>query len=281
MNLTRGRTLCAAFVTAGLALFGSGWNAQAATAPAAAAPASPVTPKSAAQFDMTGRWVSIISEDWMYRMVVPPKGDVGSVPVNDTGKKATAAWDPAKDIAAGETCKAFGAAGLTRVPGRINISWLDERTLKIDFDAGVQTRLLHFAENLPATGYTASEPPSRLQVRDTGEPTLQGYSRAAWHKQAQSLGMGPMASTTVQAHGGSLAAVTTNMKPGYLQSNGVPYSGETILREFFDLVELPGGAQLLVITSIVEDPTNLTQPFVTSTQFKREPDASKWDPRKC
>jgi hypothetical protein len=230
---------------------------------------------------MTGHWVSIISEDWMYRMVVAPKGDIGSVPVNDAGKKATAAWDPAKDVAAGETCKAYGAAGLTRIPGRLNISWADDRTIRLDFDAGNQTRLLHFAENLPPTGYTASEPPSRLQVRDTGEPSLQGYSRAAWHKQAQSLGMGPMASTTLGAHGGSLAVVTTNMKAGYLQTNGVPYSSEAILREFFDLLTLPGGEPMLIITSIVEDPQNLIQPFVTSTQFKREPDGKKWDPRKC
>jgi hypothetical protein len=277
MISTRGKVLGAAVAATAAGLLICGLSAQAADP----APAAPVTPKSAAQFDMTGRWVSIISEDWMYRMIVPPKGDIGSVPVNDTGKKATAAWDPAKDVAAGETCKAYGAAGLTRMPGRVNISWVDDKTIRIDFDAGIQTRLLHFAENLPAVGYTASEPPSRLLVKDAGEPSLQGYSRAVWHKQAQSLGMGPMASTKLGAHGGSLAVVTTNMKAGYLQLNGVPYSSETILKEFFDLIELPSGEQLLIVTSIVEDPQNLTQPFVTSTQFKRERDASKWDPRKC
>jgi hypothetical protein len=258
-----------------------------AAVPAAAAPATapaasaPPTPRSAAQFDMTGHWVSIVSEDWMYRMMQAPKGDFGSVPLNAAGKQAALAWDAARDAAQHATCKAYGAPGLIRRPGRLTISWRDDRTLQVDFDAGMQTRLLHFAEDLPAAGYTASEPPSRLEVRATGEPTLQGRSLAAWHKQAQSLGMGPNASTTIAARGGSLAVVTTNLIPGYLQSNGIPYSGETILREFFDLITLPDGRQWLVVTSIVEDPQNLLQPFVTSTQFRREPDGSKWDPGSC
>jgi hypothetical protein len=93
--------------------------------------------------------------------------------------------------------------------------------------------------------------------------------------------MGPYASMTVASQGGSLVAITRNMLPGYLQTNGIPYSAGTILKEFFDLVEIPNGTQYLIVTSIVEDPTYLTQPWVTSTQFKREPDASKWDPTGC
>jgi hypothetical protein len=239
-------------------------------------------PKVAAQFDMTGHWVSIISEDWVYRMLIAPKGDIGSVPANDAGKKATQAWDPAKDAAAGESCKVYGAAGLIRRPGRLNIAWVDDHTLRIDFDAGSQTRLLHFSDQLPAAGYTTSEPPSNFEVpANAGEPTWQGYSVAAWHKQAQSRGMGPMAETKEGSHGGSLAVITTHLRPGYLQSNGVPYSKDAVLKEFFDLIALPDGVQWLVVTTIVEDPQYLTQPWVTSTQFKREPDGKKWDPSTC
>jgi len=252
----------------------------AAAQPSAEAPKPAATPRSSAQFEITGHWVSIISEDWIYRMLVPPKGDIGSIPVNDEGKKAAGLWDPAKDAASGGACKAYGAAGLIRRPGRLNIHWRDDRTLAIDFDAGQQTRLLHFSDQLPAAGYSSTEPPSNFSV-PPGESTLQGYSVAAWHKQAQSLGMGPYASTTVAPHGGSLTVITRNMLPGYLQTNGIPYSGGAILKEFFDLIEIPNGTQYLIVTSIVEDPTYLTQPWVTSTQFKREPDASKWDPSGC
>jgi hypothetical protein len=243
---------------------------------------APATPKAAAQFEITGHWVSIITEDWIYRMLVGPKGDIGSIPANAAGKKKTKEWDQAKDAAAGESCKAYGAPGLIRRPGRLNISWSDDRTLRIDFDAGMKTRLLHFSDQLPPAGYSTSEPPSNFVVpADAGAPSLEGYTVAAWHKQAQGRGMGPTQEHSVGAHGGSLAAITTHLSPGYLQTNGVPYSADTILKEFFDLIELDNGVQYLIVTSIVEDPTYLTEPFVTSTQFKREPDGKKWDPSGC
>ncbi|MGA9028670.1 MAG: hypothetical protein WB440_21645 [Steroidobacteraceae bacterium] len=267
-----------------------GSTAVAAAAGAAAAPApkpapkaaAPATPKEAAQIDMTGHWVSIVTEDWIYRMLVARKGDIGSIPVNAAGKKATGNWDPAKDAAAGETCKAYGAAGIIRRPGRLNITWADDRTLRIDFDAGMKTRLLHFSEELPPTGYITSEPPVNFAVpNNIGAPSLEGYSVAAWHHQGQARGMGPMQEHYVPSHGGSLAAITGNLSPAYLQSNGVPYSSSTVLKEFFDLVEMPDGIQYLIVTSIVEDPVYLDQPWVTSTPFKREPDAKKWDPSGC
>jgi hypothetical protein len=255
-------------------------QAPAVKAPAAAAQAAaPATPRLAAQFDMTGHWVSIVSEDWIYRMLVGPKGDTGSIPVNDAAKQATAQWDPARDAG---SCKAYGVGGLIRRPGRLNIGWADDRTLRIDFDAGLQTRLLHFSERLPPSGYETSDQPSNFVVpANVGPPTLQGYTVAAWHRQGQSRGMGPMQSHTVATQGGSLAAITQDMLPGYLQSNGVPYSSEAILHEYFDLVQTSDGIQYLIVTSIVDDPTFLTQPYVTTTPFKREKDGSKWDPTPC
>jgi hypothetical protein len=259
----------------------AGWGGAAAAA-AAAAPAAPMTPKSTAQIDITGHWVSLITEDWIYRMLVAPKGDVGSIPVNPAGKKAAAAWDPAKDTAAGETCKAYGAAGIIRRPGRLNISWADDTTLRIDFDAGIKTRLLHFSDQLPPSGYITSEPPVNFAVPgNVGAPSLEGYSVAAWHHQGQARGMGPMQEHYSPSKGGSLAVITANLSPAYLQSNGVPYSSSTVLKEFYDLIDMPNGDQYLIVTSIVEDPVYLDQPWVTSTQFKREPDGKKWDPAGC
>ena len=65
----------------------------------------PTTPKVAAPVDLTGYWVSIVTEDWRWRMVTPPKGDYSSVPLNPEGRKVADAWDAAKDEAAGEQCK--------------------------------------------------------------------------------------------------------------------------------------------------------------------------------
>jgi hypothetical protein len=243
-------------------------------------PAAPVSPRAAAPIDITGYWVSLVTEDWLYRMVTPAKGDTASVPLNNQGKQAANNWDPAKDEAAGEQCKAYGAAAIVRVPGRMHIDWQDDNTLKIDFDAGTQTRLLHFGGTPPASG-------------DAG---YQGYSVASW----EGLGRGGRGVFGLPGGGagltggpevakggpqpvrpGSLHVVTTRMKPGYLRKNGVPYSANTVLTENFDKVTEPDGETLLIVSTIVNDPQNLTQEFLTSTHFKKEPDGSKWSPSAC
>src|SRR5215475_3070611 len=101
-------------------------------------------PKAVSPSDLTGYWVSIVSEDWLYRMVTPAKGDYTSVPLTPEGRMVADAWDPAKDEAQGNQCKAYGAPAIMRIPGRIHITWQDDYTLKIETDSGKQTRLFHF-----------------------------------------------------------------------------------------------------------------------------------------
>ena len=81
--------------------------------------------------------------------------------------------------------------------------------------------------------------------------------------------------------GGSLTVVTTNMRAGYLRKNGVPYSENARVTEYFDIAPQPGGAPLLVVTTVVDDARFLTQPFIVSSHFRKEPDGSKWDPTPC
>ena len=76
--------------------------------------------------DLTGYWVSIVTQDWRQRMVTPPRGDYESVPITVEAKKVGDAWDPAQDEAAGEQCKSYGAPALMRVPGRAHITWQDD-----------------------------------------------------------------------------------------------------------------------------------------------------------
>jgi len=214
-------------------------------------------PKAIAPIDLTGYWVSVVTEDWLYRMVTPDKGDYSAVPLNPEGRKLADMWDPSKDEAAGNQCKAYGAAALMRVPGRLHITWQDDNTLRIDTDAGTQTRLLKF-----------------------GSPTglggdWQGVSAAEWELlRAGRGGAGPVL-------GGSLKVVTTKMKPGYLRKNGVPYGANTVLTEYYDRLNQPNGDVWLIVKTIVDDPQYLTQPFITSTNFKKIPDASGWNPSPC
>ena len=80
---------------------------------------------------------------------------------------------------------------------------------------------------------------------------------------------------------GAIRVVTTNLLDGYLRKNGVPYSQNATVTEYFDRVPGPDGAQWLVVKTTVTDPTYLIQPYLTSAHFMLEPDASKWRPGPC
>jgi hypothetical protein len=217
--------------------------------------APPRTAKDSARIDLTGYWVAIITEDWRFRMVTPPKGDYPDVtPLNDAGKKIADAWDPAKDEAAGEQCKGYGAGNIMRIPERLHITWQNDNTLKLETDAGMQTRLFRFGK---------AEPPS-------GAPDWQGFSVANWEGPAVARGSGQ-----------SLKVITTRMRPGYLQKNGVPYSANMTMTEYFDVVKEPTGDQWLVVKSVIEDPQYLSRSFIRSTHFRKQADASGWNAAPC
>jgi hypothetical protein len=221
-------------------------------------PGPPRPAKATAPIDLTGYWVSIVTEDWRFRMIAAPKGDFAGVPLNPAGVKIGQAWDPAKDQAAGAQCKAYGAAGLMRIPTRLHITWQDDNTLKIETDAGTQTRLLHFGPPQPASG----------------PPTLQGYSGARWIVPA-----GPPGPPDPKK-GGSLEVHTSNLSPGYLRRNGAPYSEKTTVTEYYDVIK-EQEADWIVVKTIVNDPTYLFANFITSTHFRKQPDATGWKPSAC
>ena len=102
------------------------------------------TPQAATTVDLTGDWVSVVTGDWKFRMVTPNKGVFEGLPLNAEGRRIGATWDPKQDAANGEQCRAYGAGNIMRVPGRLRIQWESSDTLRIDTDAGTQTRLLKF-----------------------------------------------------------------------------------------------------------------------------------------
>ena len=246
-------------VLGALVLAAVGVQAQGQGRGGGAAQGPPPTPQASAPIDITGTWVAIVNEDWRWRMVTPPKGDYASVPLNEAGRKVADTWDTSKD----GLCEAYGAAGLMRMPTRLNITWENPTTIKIDTDAGRQTRRLLF---------DATQQPA-------GAPTLQGHSVAEWERIGGGRGGGGRGGAAPQ--GGSLKVVTTNMKAGWLRRNGVPYSDKAVLTEHFDRFAAPNGDEWLVVTSIVSDPAYLTADFITSSHFRKEPNASKFSPTPC
>lgn len=212
----------------------------------------PPTPKADAAIDITGTWVSVISEDWALRMVTPRKGDYTRVPMTPAARTIADSWDPAKDEAAKDQCKAYGAPGVMRQPGRLRITWQDDQTLKMELEAGSQTRLFHF---------NAAPTPA--------EPSWQGHSQAQWQY------------TLNPPRTGDLKIETTRLRAGYLRKNGVPYSANTTLTEYYHRMTAPNGDVWLTIVSEVKDPENLREPFVQSTHFKKLAAGATFKPEPC
>jgi hypothetical protein len=259
------------------------WMAFALTLAGLALKAQTPAGEANAPIDLTGYWVSLVTEDWRYRMLNAPKGDYYSIPLNAEGKRAADTWDPAKDIAAGKQCLSYGAPNIMREPARLHITWSNDSTLKVEIDAGKQTRLFLFGAPAPS-----------------GEPTLQGFSSAQWQTPqsiraytskisaqdpntpgfAAASMASPPAPPDTRKLGGTLKVVTTRIKPGYIRNNGVPFSANAVLTEYYDLHQ-SNGAEYLVQTQVLEDPRYLDAPWVVSNHYRREPDGSKWDPEPC
>jgi hypothetical protein len=197
----------------------------------------------------------VITEDWRWRMMTPPKGDYASVPLNDEGRSVAGTWDPSKD----GSCEAYGAAASMRMPGRLLITWENDTTLKIETDAGQQTRTFHFD--------ATRTPPARR--------TLQGFSVADFERPPAGRGAAqPLRWAT-------LKVTTTNLRAGWLRKNGVPYSENAVVTEYLDRHSEGDAGEWLTVTTMVEDPKYLTQPFIVSSSFRRESDGSKFKPTPC
>jgi hypothetical protein len=265
---------------------------------AAQAPPPPDNAQKAALMDLTGYWVSVVNQDWRFRMMTPPKGDYAQVPLNAAARKIADAFNPALYGGANYQtsqiidCRAYGAAALMHMPTRLHITWASPDVLKIETDWGGQTRLLHFTPGRP---YGNMEQALRSGEVGTshGPPSLQGYSVAAWEQpyrlnasafqRGTVPGRGGLGQSQIDVAqpGGNLAVVTVDLTPGWLRRNGVPYSSRTRLVEHYQTFEDPTGKPWFDVTAEVIDPEYLTTPFVTSADFQKEPDGSKWAPHAC
>ena len=230
------------------------------------APAGPPpTGRAAAPYDIAGYWVSLVTDDWRYRMLTPPKGNVDYLPITAEGRRVTNTWDAAKDAAAGQQCKAYGAGGIMRLPTRLHITWDDDNALRMETDAGTQTRRFFFDNNPQlATAHPAPV-----------EPSLQGYSLARWDFPGAGRGArGPQKT-------GQLRVVTTHLRPGYVRKNGVPYGPNTTITEYFVRLVDGGGQEYLAVTDVVDDPTYFQPAYIKTYEFKKQKDAAGWNPRPC
>ena len=230
-------------------------------------PAPQLAARQAAPMDFAGTWASVVTEDWQWRFVTPIVGDYTGVPLNSVGDKTARSWNPDADIKAGEQCKGFGAAAINRLPTRLQISWVDDNTMKLDWDLGTQSRLVYFDKS----------------KQPAGPPSYQGHAIAEWIDLPAPGGGrgGGRGAAAPAARPGGLKIVTTNLKAQYLRQNGVPVSDKAVVTEFYDIVPGPDGNQWLVVKTQVDDPTYLSGWYQVSSQFKKEANNSKWAPSPC
>jgi hypothetical protein len=261
---------------AGMLLFGSTvlWAQQAGPGNRAAAAAAPPSARDEAPYDLSGYWVSLITQNWRLRMVVKGPGDYIGVPMNPEAKKIADAWTPAAAEAAAKACAAYGGGIIMYLPERIHISWQDANELKVDTDAGMQTRVLHF---VPA-GAPAEAP---LQSPSDTQASLQGYSVARWVLPAAALRGRPGGASGPHSQYGSIQVTTDHMLPGLLTKNGIPYDGQAKKTEWWDLRKVSTDEQWLTISTTLVDPHYLTRPYIYDPIFQREADGAKWDPSPC
>ena len=249
--------VCAAVVALGSLPLAAQQGRQGAPGPGGRGQAGPPpTGRAQAPFDPSGQWVALVTDDWRYRMETPPKGNADYLPVNNEGRRVMGDWDPARDEAAGEACRGYGAGGVMRLPGRLRISWESDNVLKLELDAGTQTRRFQFGQAPSATG----------------EPTWQGTSAARW--------MLPGGRGRAPATAGQLVVTTTRLRPGYLRKNGIPYSANAVITEYFVRL-VDEGQEYLAVTTMVDDPQYLALPYIKTYQYKKESNASGWNPTPC
>ena len=189
-------------------------------------------------------------------MVTPAPGDYQGVPMTPAAVKIADAWDPAKDEAAGDQCKSYGAPAILRVPEHLHITWQDDQTLRMETDAGKQTPPFSFRR---LEGYRDPAPTCR-EIR--------------WPS-------GKCSAPALEPVNGSLKVTTSHLKAGYLRKNGVPYSENASLTEYYDLVKERNGDLLMVVTIVVTDPMYLREPFIISSHFKKLADDTGWNPTAC
>jgi hypothetical protein len=231
------------------------------------------TGRSAAPVDLTGYWVSIVTEDWIERMSPesPPSGVANAGPggFGGGGGRGGRGGGGAPVPVNPDPCRVYGAGGSMRVPGRLHITWADDNTLKTDMSAGTQTRLFRF----------------NVQQPQPGPPSLQGYSVATWEGVGRGGGGfggfggggGGGRGAAAPPRWGSLKVVTTNTTGGYLLSSRSHYSPNAVLTEHFTR-HTDFGVEYFTVTAIIEDGG---QTRITSSTFKKEPDGSKFAPAGC
>jgi cyclase len=193
-----------------------------------------------AQRDLSGNWTALYHEDQPHRIPGPELGDYTGIPLNDAGRLKADSWDASILTLREHQAKPHPSTYSLRGPANIRITReLDPVTQEIiGYELfgtfGQATRLIWLD--------------GRPHPLEHAAHTWAGFSTGRWD-------------------GNSLDVVTSHLKVGWLQRNGVAHSDRATMTERF----IRHGNYLTVVT-IVDDPIYLEEPFIRTTNWVLNPD---------
>ena len=194
---------------------------------------------AAAQIDFSGNWVQRYNEDQPERLAGPELGDYLGLPLTDAARARADTWSASLLTLPEHQCKPHPVAYGYRGPSNMRLQQ------EIDpFTQRVQKITVHLAwmeQHRDIWMDGRPHPP-------TAAPhTWQGFSTGRWD-------------------GDTLVVTTTHMKAGWLRRNGVPYSDRSRFTERWSR-----HGSVISHVAILEDPLNLTEPFVRTTDWSLDP----------
>jgi len=188
-----------------------------------------------AQIDFSGEWAPRFYEDQPERVAGPELGDYLGLPINDAARERADTWAASIQSTPEWQCRPHSADYIWRGPSQLRI------TKEVD---PVTRQILAFhAEWLRSI--------DNIYYLD-GRPHPSANSPHTWGGFATAKWDGDMLTVTV-----------THLKEGYVRRNGVPRSDLATVTEHW-----VRHGNWLTVTTVVNDPVYLTEPFVRSTDYE-------------
>jgi len=192
-----------------------------------------------AQTDVSGQWSDRYHEDWPERIPGPDAVDLSGLPLTEAGRAKADSWNVSVQTLPERQCIPHMATYGLQGPANLRI-WneVDPTTGRV-----LAWKIFGTFGRTTETIWMDGRPhPSPRALH-----TFEGFTTGEWE-------------------GDTLVTYTTHIKMGYLRRNGVPSSDRSVV-----VSHIVRHGEILTITTIVEDPIYLSEPFIRSHSWELDP----------
>lgn len=190
-----------------------------------------------AQVDIAGEWATRTNEDQPHRAPGADLGDYTGLPINAKARQKASSWDASILSEPESMAKPHAPQYFMRGPGP---------NLRIEkvVDPTTQELIVYTIEGVYGRDDRTIWMDGRPHPSEHAEHTWDGFS-------------------TGKVEGNHLTVITTHMKYGVIQRNGVPASPDAVMTEHF----IRHGGWLTDVI-IVDDPTYLEEPLIRTSTWE-------------